>query len=442
MKPYFSDDLVMLYHGKCERILPSLPEASVDACVTDPPYGLSELPRKQVEKALAAWLAGDRLHVPDGRGFMGADWDKFVPPPGVWDEVYRVLKPGAYLLAFCAPRTYDLMGMSIRLAGFEIQDSIDWIFGTGFPKSRGRLKPAHEPVVLAWKPAKRATEFPGLDACKIAHANDADRAESEGKNRLADFGSGARQHNGIYAGMPAADRVQYDGSGGRWPANVVLSHRPECREIGTRAVRGNHRMNPTVQAARANVAKGAERERARGQRGVGNPDGTETVEAWACAPDCPVAELDRQSGVTKSSRGKGEASMRTALGGAVYGDYAHTTLGANADGLGDVGGASRFFPVFKYEAKAPASERPRLADGTAWSTVKPLGFMRWAVRLVTPPGGTVLEPFAGTFTTAEACLIEGFPCIAIDQDEKALRLGMERLSKPIQPVMFGFDEAG
>ena len=95
------------------------------------------------------------------------------------------------------------------------------------------------------------------------------------------------------------------------------------------------------------------------------------VAAWDCAPECPVAELDRQSGVTRSSGGKGEASMRTALGGAVYGDYAHTTLGANAGGLGDVGGASRFFPAFRYEAKAPSSERPRLADGTAWSTVRP-----------------------------------------------------------------------
>ena len=65
--------------------------------------------------------------------------------------------------------------------------------------------------------------------------------------------------------------------------------------------------------------------------------------------------------------------------------------------------------------------------------------MRWAARLVTPPGGTVLEPFAGTFTTAEACIIEGFPCIAIDRDKTALRLGLERLRKPIQPVMFGME---
>ena len=82
--------------------------------------------------------------------------------------------------------------------------------------------------MVAWKPAKYATEFPGLDACKVAHASAADLAESEGKNRHADFGSGPREHNGVYAGMPAEDRAQYDGGDGRWPPNVVLTHRPEA----------------------------------------------------------------------------------------------------------------------------------------------------------------------------------------------------------------------
>ena len=107
----------------------------------------------------------------------------------------------------------------------------------------------------------------------------------------------------------------------------------------------------------------------------------------------------------------------------------------------DTGGASRFFPVFRYEAKAPPSERPRLADGTAHETVKPLELMCWLVRLVTPPGGTVLDLFAGSGPTAEACIIEGFRCILIEQDPKSAELIKTRLRKPIQPVMFGFDEA-
>ena len=126
---------VALYVGDCLDVLASLPDASVAAVVTDPPYGLADHPVKRIEQALTAWLTGDRAHVPDGRGFMGREWDKFVPPPAAWDECYRVLKPGGHLLAFAAPRTYDLMGISIRLAGFDVFDSIDWINGQGFPKS-------------------------------------------------------------------------------------------------------------------------------------------------------------------------------------------------------------------------------------------------------------------------------------------------------------------
>jgi DNA modification methylase len=426
--PYFSDESVTLWLGKCEDILSSLPGSSIDACVTDPPYGLSELPRRQVEAALSAWLAGDRLHVPDGRGFMGQEWDRFVPPPGVWDEVYRVLKPGAYLMAFAAPRTYDLMALSIRLAGFEIQDSIDWIFGQGWPKGRGRLKPAHEPLVLAWKPAPKATEFPGLDACRVNPGSPV-----PGGGGL--LGGAASRHEGWrreahLTGDPVAPHDD-----GRWPPNVVFSHAEGCVPLGLKRVRGitggtgNH--DGSVYTARR-WNQGAP------VRDYADADGLETVEEWDCAEGCPVAEIDRQSGVLVSGANPARRSSDKTRD--TYGTFegqAECTVHRGADS----GGASRFFPVFRYEAKAPSSERPRLADGTAWSTVKPLGFMRWAVRLITPQGGTCLDPFAGTFTTAEACIVEGFPCIAIDRDEKALRLGLERLSKPIQPVMFGI-EAG
>jgi DNA modification methylase len=92
--------------------------------------------------------------------------------------------------------------------------------------------------------------------------------------------------------------------------------------------------------------------------------------------------------------------------------------------------------VFRYEAKAPTTERPRHGE-LAHPTVKPLDLMRWLVRLVTPPGGTVLDPFAGSGTTAEACVIEGFRCIAIEREATYLPLIAARLSKPIQPDLFG-----
>lgn len=141
-----------------------------------------------------------------------------------------------------------------------------------------------------------------------------------------------------------------------------------------------------------------------------------------------AAELDRQSGTSVSRIG---SPRRSAVPGDGYG-ITHT--GAE---YADAGGASRFFPVFRYEAKADAYERPRLPDGTQWPTVKPVPLMQWLVRLVTPPGGKVLDLFCGTGTTGEACTIEGFDCILLDRDPQALALTRVRLAKPVQPSLFG-----
>ena len=150
-----------------------------------------------------------------------------------------------------------------------------------------------------------------------------------------------------------------------------------------------------------------------------------------------AAKLDEQSGVLKSGDlgpQHGRTVPRMGSNG-IYGSSCDDRA-ATREYYGDEGGASRFFPTFRYEAKAASGERPR--DGeVAHPTVKPLDLMRWLVRLVTPPGGTVLDPFAGSGTTAEACVIEGFKCITIEREEDYLPLIVQRLSKPIQPVMFG-----
>lgn len=118
-----------LLRGECLPALRAMPDASVSCVVTDPPYGLSDVKSAEVVQAITAWASGDRERVPNGRGFMGHDWDKFVPPPAVWDECLRVLKPGGYMAVFAGARTADLMGLSIRLAGFEIRDTITWMYG-------------------------------------------------------------------------------------------------------------------------------------------------------------------------------------------------------------------------------------------------------------------------------------------------------------------------
>lgn len=165
---------VNLLHGDCLAVMKTLEDNSVDSIVTDPPYGLAPLPADKIMETMVQWCSGDRSYIPEGAGFMGRTWDAFIPPPAVWDEAFRVLKPGGHIVAFAGSRTQDLMGLSIRLAGFEIRDNLAWLYGSGFPKSMDvskqldkmelsdeadkwkgwgtALKPAHEPVLCAQKP--------------------------------------------------------------------------------------------------------------------------------------------------------------------------------------------------------------------------------------------------------------------------------------------------
>src|SRR5699024_8520902 len=125
-----------VHHGDCLAVLRTLPDNSVDSIVTDPPYGLSNTDPKHVAETLTKWVTGDHEYTPPAKGgFMGKTWDSFVPPPAVWIECMRVLKPGGHMAVFAGSRTQDLMGLSIRLAGFEIRDTLGWIYGSGFPKS-------------------------------------------------------------------------------------------------------------------------------------------------------------------------------------------------------------------------------------------------------------------------------------------------------------------
>src|SRR5690625_1314516 len=124
-------------HGDCLDVLKELDDNSVDSVVTDPPYGLSKEP--DINEVLSKWLAGEEYDHGHG-GFMGKSWDSFVPPPSLWREVYRVLKPGGHALVFAGTRTQDLMTISLRLAGFEVRDVIEWLYFSGFPKSHNVSK--------------------------------------------------------------------------------------------------------------------------------------------------------------------------------------------------------------------------------------------------------------------------------------------------------------
>jgi site-specific DNA-methyltransferase (adenine-specific) len=477
--PYWQDETCRLYLGECLDVLAEMEPGSVDAVVCDPPYALAELPLPVVFEALTAWLGGDRAYIPaGGKGFMGRDWDRFVPPPAAWDECMRVLKPGGHLLAFAAPRTQDLMGMSVRLAGFEIRDGISWLYGSGFPKSLDVSKAIdrarRRDYVLA--AVELGLEIPGNnlhDWTKAEHSpgdawwekfkahlapEDWQRIERAAVGRWESPGRGTRSAEQKYglvndAGditAPATeDAARWDGWGtalkpaheplivarkpltGTVAANV-LEHGTGALNIGgCRVGEGGHDAGPGMRVAG---------DRRRDEWRTGSATGPHVLADTGRWPpnvllsEESAAELDQQSGVLTSGSGdRGSTSRTGGLMGAASGRGRQTGYSRESD----TGGASRYFPVFRYEAKADAAERPRLADGTAHSTVKPVALMRWLVRLVTPPGGLVVDPFAGTGTTGEACIIEGFRSVLIERDPKYAELAVTRLRKPIQPDLFG-----
>lgn len=193
------DDAVTVHHGDCLDVMRDLPDASVDAVVTDPPYGL---------------------------GFMGKAWDEL--PPGLpWaQECLRVLKPGGHLLAFGGTRTWHRLAVAVEDAGFEIRDSIAWLHSQGFPKSKQHLKPAFEPVVVARKPlvgpvagnvAVHGTGALNIDGCRLA-SDDVPQP----------FRSSRKSSGGILNGTAQAREQYQPDAGGRWPANVVLDEDTEA----------------------------------------------------------------------------------------------------------------------------------------------------------------------------------------------------------------------
>nr|DAP03059.1 MAG TPA: adenine-specific methyltransferase [Caudoviricetes sp.] len=346
---------------------------SIDAIVTDPPYGLSQTRPDKVADTITRWATGERDYTPGGKGFMGKAWDSFVPPPAVWDECMRVLKPGGHLLVFAGTRTQDLMGLSIRLAGFELRDSLTWIYGNGFPKGKSALKPAQEPILLARKPlygtvAANMSEFGtgalNIDECRVGMSD-----EDRGRARVP---MGEWSSSGTTGATDKRSGQCFEPApAGRWPANVLLD------------------------------------------------------------PDAAAA-MDEQSGVLKSGAWSG-ARNNPKFNGATYNGGNQYQGGKERGTTGDSGGASRFFSVFKYQAKAPKRERPVIEreDGTrvAHPTVKPLALMEWLVTLITPPGGTVLDPFAGSGTTLEAALMGGFTPVGIEAESDYIPLIEARLSR-------------
>ena len=140
----------MILHGDSLEVLKTIDACSVDALVTDPPYGLTSITEKKVKACLSAWLIGEQFDDVASSGFMGKEWDNWIPPPDIFKEVYRVMKPGAHGLVFAGSRTQDLMTLSLRLAGFEVRDTLMWLYSNGFPKSHNVEKSTGDAQWTGW----------------------------------------------------------------------------------------------------------------------------------------------------------------------------------------------------------------------------------------------------------------------------------------------------
>ena len=340
-----------IIHGDCLEELKKLDDNSVDAVITDPPYGLSNTKPVQVAEILGRWVNGDVSHVPEKRGgFMGKDWDSFVPPPAVWQECMRVLKPGGHMAVFAGARTQDLMGLSIRLAGFEIRDTLGWIYGSGFPKSMDVSKAIDKAAGAEREVVGRRVRLG--DSTDYPTRGDSMFAGSETGNITAPATSEAAKWDGWGTALkPAIEpiilaRKPLDGT----VANNVLAHGAGGLNIDACRVPSDE-ITGWGGAGAGGGTWNSE------NMGLGKDGDARPVQgrfpANVLLDEHAAKEMDKQSGVLKTGAWNGKRS--TPKTDAVYG---YREGGNESSRPADSGGASRFFPVFKYQAKAPKKERP------------------------------------------------------------------------------------
>ena len=491
-----------LLEGDCREVLKSLPDNSVDAVVTDPPYEL---------------------------GFMGKSWDAsgIAYDKTMWAEVFRVLKPGGHVLSFGGSRTYHRMACAIEDAGFEVRDQIMWVYGSGFPKSHnigkamdknagvepqviGRnpnsrenstdslydagtigktamvtapssadakrwegwgtaLKPAHEPIVLARKPLngtvaenvlKWGTGGLNIDGCRVANNGEQfGELPNRGGRRVFNTDGQTFQESGYdyKEGDLNAEAVAKLKALGRFPANLMHDNSQEVLDLFP----SNAGAAAPVKSGHSGESNGIYNDYAqRGDDGATFYADKGSAARFFFSPkeagrfpanlmhdgSQEVQDLFPQTGVSQGGRSGNGNAYEGGFGAEHYGD--------EKPGYGDKGSAARFFYCPKATKKdrdegceeletkdKPAHMRTGNGTGEAsmesgWPatqrknthpTVKPTELMRYLCRLITPPGGTVLDPFNGSGSTGKAALKEGFNYIGIEKEAEYLKIAEARI---------------
>lgn len=506
----------IVLNGNNIEVLKKYPDNYFDSVVTDPPYGLGKEP--DAAELMKDWV-DHGYHEIKGSGFMGKEWDAFVPQPLFWKEVFRVLKHGGHVVSFFGTRTYDWGVMAMRFAGFEIRDQIAWCYGSGFPKShnvekainkldgvefeekpaegvgfmkadsedwnvtknqliqKGKsserakdwsgwgsaLKPAIEPIVLARKPLEKGLSIAenvlkwgtggiNIDGCRIGYQKDDHLMKYEGYQNgkyKSEYDEGTSYKYGT--------QVQINPQG-RFPANIILTHHPECECKGLKKVKGSSCKPEDVGKGRNESYNNGIYSDKKGIITISHNDenGQETVEDWNCHPDCPIKIMDEQSGLLKSGYIASHHKQKPrGKDGIILNNENYKKVPTTLQKM-DSGGASRFF----YCAKASKSERNKGLeefeektmkgrdegqDGRSVAykprptpianihpTVKPVKLMQYLVRLITPPNGIVLDPFCGSGTTGIACKLEGFEFVGIEQDPEYCKIAQARVDNWVE----------
>lgn len=386
--------------------LRELPDDSIDSIVTDPPYGLGKEPK--IADVLHAWLADQQYHAKGG-GFMGNAWDAYVPGPAIWRECLRVLKPGGHLVSFFGTRTYDVGVMAVRIAGFEVRDQLGWCFSTGFPKSLDISK--------------------AIDKSAGAEREVTGRLKGAGAKDATSFGNGHQsEYDATAHATPEAE--QWDGWGTALAPSydpIVLARKPISEKtVAANVLKwGTGAIN--VDGCRTAGTAGKPGGKIRGKRGAFESQSDADL-SLIDAPE-PHAlgrwpknlliddsdEVAEMFPVTKGARpfvGDGRPVDTNQVG------WSYKRVGSER--CDDSGSATRMFPKFprlKYCPKTSGNDRNDGLDSrSTHPTVKPTELMRWLCRLVTPPGGTVLDPFMGSGSTGRGAVLEGFSFVGCELD--------------------------
>lgn len=381
---------VQIINGDCRAALEFMPSNSVDSVVTDPPYALVSISKRFGSDTAAPTRDGD-VYSRSSRGFMGKTWDNGSTAfdPAFWADVRRVLKPGGHVLAFGGTRTYHRLACAIEDGGFEIRDQIGWLYGSGFPKSHNQtgdwagwgtaLKPAWEPIVVARK------------------ALDGTNAQN-----LARWGVGALNIDGCR--VATTENL----NGGAYQAN------PSERHDGDENWRfKNGGRSGLVGDEREGAAAGMFQPGKTAATGYVQPTGRWPANVIHDGSDDVLAAFPAKSSVTGK---RTERSREAKVEGTAWLANNHKSV----EHL-DSGSPARFF----YAAKASKTDR---GEGNTHPTVKPTDLMRYLPRLVTPPGGVVLDPFMGSGSTGRGAVLEGFSFIGIELELEYVAIARARIA--------------